>query len=114
MNKLPQKITLIEYCSLLAGTKYGYDSSKPDKTFFGIGCDRLKKGKYKSGCNHTPMMNDDKLIDYVKTVIYYKNDPEEHFDEKKEALGRYNFNKNYDLTCSYKLKEFVDLEKMKD
>ena len=60
------------------------------------------------------MMNDDKLIDYVKTVIYYKNDPKEHFDEKKEALGRYNFNKNYDLTCSSKLKEFVDLEKMKD
>ena len=114
VKKLPQKINLVEYCSLLEGTKYGYDSSNPDKDFFGIGCDCLKNGKYKSGCDHAPMMNDDKLIDYVKTVIYYKNDPEEHFDEKKEALGRYDFNKDYDLTCSYKLKEFVDLEKMKD
>ena len=113
VDNLPQKITLIEYCSLLEGTKYGYDESNPDKTFFGIGCDCLKKGKYKKGCDHSPMMIDDKLIEYIKTIAYDKKDGE-HFEEKKGALLRYDFDTGYGGRCSYQLKDFVDLEKLRD
>ena len=59
------------------------------------------------------MMIDDKLIEYIKTIAYDKKD-EEDFDEKKEALLRYNFDTDYDKRCSYQLKEFIDLEKLRD
>lgn len=113
VNNLPQNITLVEYCSLLAeNDKYGYDEKNPNKIFFGLGCDCLKNKTYKKGCDHAPMMIDNVLIDYIKTLIYPKNDQEEHFDEKREALLRYKFDSDYSKVCSYKLKEFVDLEKM--
>ena len=59
------------------------------------------------------MMIDDKLIEYIKTIAYDKKDGE-HFEEKKGALLRYDFDTGYGGRCSYQLKDFVDLEKLRD
>ena len=90
---LKQDITLVEYCSPLSksGSKFAYKEGTTKK-FYAIGCDCLDaNNSYKSfkGCNHAGMLSDNKLIDYLKTIIYNKNDATGVTEGKKAAVANY-------------------------
>ena len=110
---LKQDITLVEYCSPLSksGSKFAYKEGTTKK-FYAIGCDCLDaNNSYKSfkGCNHAGMLSDNKLIDYLKTIIYNKNDATGVTEGKKAAVANYKKDKDYVSACNNKLRALSDL-----
>ena len=63
---------------------------------------------YKSykGCNHAGMMSDNKLIDYVKTIIYDKNNKSGVTEGKTNAISKYDKSRDYMGQCNNKLFSF--------
>lgn len=111
-DKKSQKITLVEYCSKLAKSdKYKYVEGT-DKSFYALGCSCLNDNNvYVSHkeCNHASMLSDNKLIDYIGTIVYNKNDKTGVTDGKKKAVKNYNKSKDYLNECNNGLFAFSDL-----
>lgn len=107
-----QKITLVEYCSKLAKSdKYKYVEGT-DKSFYALGCSCLNDNNiYVSHkeCNHASMLSDNKLIDYIGTLVFNKNDKTGVTDGKKKAVNNYNNSKDYLDECNNGLFAFSDL-----
>ena len=112
-QNLPQKLTLVEYCSQLNKGQYGYKEGT-NQTFYAIGCDCLTSSNtYKdstSNCSHAKMLSDGKLIEYLKTLVYDKNDTTGKTKGKENAIKKYNKKLDYLNECNYKLKEFIEME----
>ena len=106
-----QKITLVEYCSKLAKSdEYKYVEGT-NKTFYALGCACLNDNNaYVShkDCTHATMLSDNKLIDYIGTIVYTKNDKTGVTEGKKQAVKNYNKNKNYLNECNDGLFAFSD------
>ena len=107
----PQIITLVEYCSKLAKTdKYKYVEGT-NKSFYALGCTCLNENNdYVShnGCNHATMLSDNKLIDYIGSVIFNKEDTSGATSGRKQAIKNYNKNKDYLNECNNDLFAFSD------
>ena len=112
-RNLSQKYKLVEYCSRLSESgKYKFNP-QIEQDFIALGCSCLKKSnEYKDSiddCQHAEMINDDKLIDYILSVV---DDPKVNNDlynqDKISALKSYNKEIDYEYTCNYDL--YVILE----
>ena len=96
---------MVEYCSRLAESgQYKYDPNKNQK-FAAISCRCLneKKNQYEDNikkCSHAEMLQDDKLFEYIFTIV---NDPKENADatdSKIEAAKIYNEKIKYEEICN--------------
>ena len=106
IHNLPQKIKLIEYCSLVGkeGNKYSYNKDTfKDKTFVGLTCNCINPD-YKSyngnDCAHATIIQDSYLLDMIKNEILYDEENLEYSDEKKRAIKQYNKSIDYEQTCN--------------
>ena len=116
-NNLTQGIKLIEYCSRLAQYgDYKYDHNK-EQNFGAINCSCLDTSKnvYKDNikeCNHASMLRDDNLFEYIYSVVNNpKNNINDNFESKKEAVNRYNQNFDYLGVCNNDIYNFLDTGK---
>ena len=106
IHNLPQKIKLIEYCSLVGkeGNKYSYNKDTfKNKTFVGLTCSCINPD-YKSyngnDCAHATIIQDDYLLNMIKNEILYDEDNLLYSDEKKRAIKQYNKSIDYEQTCN--------------
>ena len=115
VNNLKPKYKLVEYCSRLADSgKYKFDSNK-EQDFIALGCECLNnKNQYENdyeSCTHAPMINDEKFIDYLISVV---DDPKEDnivTINKKEAVNLYNSKISYESNCNENLKNILETAK---
>ena len=79
-----------------------------EQNFIALGCTCLKSSNvYKDSiddCQHAEMINDEKLIEYIISVV---DDPKVNNDlynqNKINALKSYNKEIDYETTCNYDL-----------
>ena len=106
MYNLPQKIKLIEYCSLISqeGNKYAYNKDTfKNKTFIGLGCICLNpdyKGYNSNDCHHATIVADSYLLDMLKNEILFDENYQDFSEEKKKAIKQYSKSIDYEQTCN--------------
>ena len=114
-NNLKYKYKLVEYCSRLAeSSKYKFDANK-EQDFIALGCSCLGKDNQYSNsygdCTHAALINDEKFIDYLISVV---DDPKVEnivTDAKKLAAKNYDTNKDYESLCNADLKNLLETAK---
>ena len=114
MNKLEQKIKLIEYCSLAGneGNKYAYNSNTfKDKTFIALTCDCINsdnKSYNNVDCSHAAIPKDSHLIEMIKKeILFDENNLSDFNDDKKKAIKLYKHSFDYEQTCNNALYYFL-------
>lgn len=120
INDLPQKITVVEYCSTLGkpGTKYAYDKTK-EKDFYAIGCDCInddfksyksyKSNIEKSACQHSTVLSDEVLRELIKDEAFIDKENLDNFsNSKKVSIINYNENRDYEQECNSDLRSILN------
>ena len=117
-NNLPQNIKLIEYCSRLATSeKFKFNPNKNQK-FSALGCrciddtnNYFTEKKEKEKCDHSKMLSDNVLINYLFSTIYDSISNNDITEIKKSALKNYDSQFNYIEECNNDIFEILETMK---
>ena len=113
-QNLTQQIKLVEYCSRLSKSgKYKFNQNL-EQNFSALKCECLNdKNEYmKIGdCSHATMLKDKYLIEYLYSVVKNKKSINYDIDSIKEAVKKYNRNKDYTNQCNNDIYRFLNTAK---
>ena len=111
-RNLSQKYKLIEYCSRLSESGRYKFNPQIEQNFIALGCSCLKSSnEYKDSiddCQHAEMINDNKLIEYIISVVDDPKVNNVYTQDKINALKNYNSKYDYENQCNAELYHILD------